>query len=102
MVSSKFRNKILDREKYYSDKEINYIHVFQKKLIMKNMACPKTTSPYTDVTSKITRYRGSASAITILSSAEVVRQVNTDARLSTHVRTVFKTRKKKAMMWQTK
>lgn len=43
------------------------------------MACPKTTSPYIDVTSKITRYRGSASAITILSSAEVVRQVNTDA-----------------------
>lgn len=32
MVSSKFRNKILDREKYYSDKEINYIHVFQKKI----------------------------------------------------------------------
>lgn len=46
---------------------------------MKNMACPKTASPYIDVTSKITRYRGSASAITILSSAEVVRQVNTDA-----------------------
>lgn len=32
MVSSKFRNKILDREKYYSDKEINYIHVLQKKI----------------------------------------------------------------------
>lgn len=46
---------------------------------MKNMACPKKASPYIDVTSKITRYRGSASAITILSSAEVVRQVNTDA-----------------------
>lgn len=43
------------------------------------MACPKKASPYIDVTSKITRYRGSASAITILSSAEVVRQVNTDA-----------------------
>lgn len=55
---------------------------FKKNLIMKNMACPKTASPYIDVTSKITRYRGSASAITILSSAEVVRQVNTDARLS--------------------
>lgn len=49
---------------------------------MKNMACPKKASPYIDVTSKITRYRGSASAITIPSSAEVVRQVNTDARLS--------------------
>lgn len=46
---------------------------------MKNMACPKTTSPYIDVTSKITRYRGSAFAITIPSSDEVVRQVNTDA-----------------------
>lgn len=98
MVSSKFRNKIRDREKYYSDKEINYIHVFQKKinhekygmskegihvfqkkLIIKNMACPKKASPYIDVTSKITRNRGSASAITIPSSAEVVRQVNTDA-----------------------
>lgn len=102
MVSSKFRNKILDREKYYSDKEINYIHVFQKKinhekygmskegihvfqkkLIIKNMACPQKASPYIDVTSKITRNRGSASAIAIIpSSAEVVRQVNTDARLS--------------------
>lgn len=98
MVSSKFRNKIRDRKKYYSDKEINYIHVFQKKLIMKNMACPKKAymyfkkkliiknmacpkkaSPYIDVTSKITRNRGSASAIAIPSSAEVVRQVNTDA-----------------------
>lgn len=49
---------------------------------MKNMACPKKASPYIDVTSKITRYRESASAITILSSAEVVRQVNTDSRLS--------------------
>lgn len=43
------------------------------------MACPKKASPYIDVTSKITRNRVSASAITILSSAEVVRQVNTDA-----------------------
>lgn len=43
------------------------------------MACPKKASPYIDVTSKITRNRGSASAITIPSSAEVVRQVNTDA-----------------------
>lgn len=46
---------------------------------MKNMACPKKASPYIDVTSKITRNRVSASAITIPSSAEVVRQVNTDA-----------------------
>uniref|UniRef100_K1Q6Z3 Uncharacterized protein n=1 Tax=Magallana gigas TaxID=29159 RepID=K1Q6Z3_MAGGI len=43
------------------------------------MACPKKASPYIDVTSKITRNRVSASAITIPSSAEVVRQVNTDA-----------------------
>lgn len=43
------------------------------------MACPKKASPYIDVTSKITRSRVSASAITIPSSAEVVRQVNTDA-----------------------
>lgn len=43
------------------------------------MACPKKASPYIDVTSKITRYRGSASAITIPSSAEIVCQVNTDA-----------------------
>lgn len=43
------------------------------------MACPKKASPYIDVTSKITRNRVSASAITIPSSAEVVRQVNKDA-----------------------
>lgn len=59
-------------------KLITYMY-FKKKLIMKNMACPKKASPYIDVTSKITRNRVSASAITIPSSAEVVRQVNTDA-----------------------
>lgn len=52
---------------------------FKKKLIIKNMACPQKASPYIDVTSKITRNRKSASAIAIPSSAEVVRQVNTDA-----------------------
>lgn len=64
-----FKKKI-NHEKYGMSKE--GIH-FKKKLIIKNMACPKKASPYIDVTSKITRNRGSASAITIPSSAEVVR-----------------------------
>lgn len=31
-LPAKFRNKIVDKERYYSDKEINYIIVFHKIL----------------------------------------------------------------------